>query len=159
MKKGFTLLETVVYIALLTIVTTFLTSFILDLSRSYNKARLKADAASQVRRVLEIMTNEIKTAKSVYTPTSYFGTGDSKRQLSLETLYNLPAGENSTFVDFYLDSQKIYQKRESQAEESITSDRVKITNLTFDLINSNNIVIKIDTGEISLEGAATLRSY
>lgn len=170
-RRGFTLLETVVYIALLTIVTTFLASFILDLSRSFNKARIKADVASQARRALELITKEIKEAKSVYTPTSYFGTGGSQRQLSLETLYNIPTGENSTFVDFYLDNQKIYQKRENQAAESITSDRVKITNLTFDLISSNNIVIKIDAqfnttsidpayqAQISLESSATLRSY
>lgn len=169
--KGFTLLETLIYVALLTIITTFLASFILDLSRSYTKARIKSEVSSQTQRALETITREIKRAKSVYTPTSYFGTGNAKRQLSLETLSNLPVGENSTFVDFYLDNQKIYLKREGQAIESLTSDLIKITSLTFDLYNAKNIVIKIQAqfntastkpeyqAQISLEGAATLRNY
>lgn len=175
MKRGFTLLETLVYVALLTIVSVILVNFILDITRSYAKARVKSAVFSQTQRVLETITKEIKQAKSIYTPTSYFGTGDSKRQLSLETLNpvvgGLPTGENSTFVDFYLDNQKIYVKRENQTAETLTSDLIKITNLEFILLGGNSLVIKINAqhntasikpesqAKISLEAAATLRSY
>lgn len=174
-RHGFTLLETLVYVALLTIVSTILINFILDITRSYTKAKVKSEVFSQTQQALGTIIKEIKQAKGIYTPTSYFGTGDSKRQLSLETLDpavgGLPSGENSTFVDFYLDNQKIYVKRENQTTENLTSDLIKITSLEFILLGGNSLVIKIDAqynttsvkpeyqAQISLEGAATLRSY
>lgn len=168
-NQGFTLLETLVYVSLLAIISTFLVNFILDINRSYTKARLKSEVISQAQQALDAITKEIKQAKSIYTPTSYFGAGDTKRQLSLESLYNLPSGENSTFVDFYIDNQKIYTKREGQNTETLTSNLVKVTLLEFNLLGGNNILIKLDAqynttspdaaqqAQISLETSASLR--
>jgi hypothetical protein len=47
------------------------------------------------------------------------------------TTRDLPADENLTYVDFYVDSGNLYLKREGQSDQLLTSEKVKVTNLTF----------------------------
>lgn len=144
-NKGFTLIEMLVYIAILIIIAFVLTAFIFWTISSNTKIKVKHEVLDNTRRAMEIMTYEVKEAKSVYTPTSVFGL--SPGQLSLETTHNLPNEEKTTYLDFYLCNQQICLKRENNEPIAITSDKTIIDNLVFSrVLASSTETVQINLG-------------
>jgi len=171
-KKGFTLIEMLIYIAVLSIIILAVSSFFLWTVRSNTKAKAMRETQDNARRIMEIMTSEIKEAKNIYTPTSIFDSHPG--QLSLETTKYLPEGETKSYIDFYLCEERLCLKKESQNPITLTSDQVKVSNLVFTQIVSGEIPsIQIDlridfkdtTGRpeyqasVNLKSTASLRSY
>lgn len=128
-QKGFTLIEVLVYATLLAIISLVVLLFVNQLLGVNETTRRTRESLDNARRSLETIAQEIRHADSIYTPTSVFGT--SPRQLSLATTRDLPDDENLTFVDFYVDAGSLYLKREGQSDQLLTSEKVKVTNLTF----------------------------
>lgn len=133
-ENGFTLIEVLVYAALLAIVSLVILLFVNQLLGVNESTRRTRESLDNARRALETITQEIRHADSLYTPTSVFGTNPG--QLSLVTTRDLPADEDLTYVDFYLDNNNLYLKREGQTDQLVTSEKVKVTNLTF---TNNNV--------------------
>ena len=167
-KKSFTLTEMLVYVAVLAIIVLAVSSFFLWTTRSNTKTRAMREALDNSRRAMEIMSSEIKEAKSIYTPTT------TSTQLSLETTKYLPAGEETTYIDFYLCGTQLCLKKESQNPIALTSDRVEVNNLIFSqIITGGNPSVQIDLGinfknpqnrpeyqaSVNLKSTASLRSY
>lgn len=169
--SGFTLIEMVVYVTLLSIVSLVVISVLFQfLGINETSGRIRS-ATTEARSSLDTIAQEIRFASSVYTPTSVFGT--SPGQLSLETSRFVPADENSTYVDFYVDNNGLYLKREGQGAQLLTSQKVKVTNLVFTNLNGytglpairTQITIQYkDPGNgpkeaVTLESTTALRSY
>jgi len=167
-KKSFTLTEMLVYVAVLAIIVLAVSSFFLWTTRSNTKTRAMREALDNSRRAMEIMSSEIKEAKSIYAPTT------TSTQLSLETTKYLPAGEETTYIDFYLCGTQLCLKKESQNPIALTSDRVEVNNLIFSqIITGGNPSVQIDLGinfknpqnrpeyqaSVNLKSTASLRSY
>lgn len=127
---GFTLIEILLYTALVGAVAGTLTLFLINNMSAYSKATARQNAFNNVNNALRLMTDEVKYAASVYGPTSVFDSDSG--QLSLETLLNPPAGEQATYVDYYIDNGRIYEKRESQNASPLTSERVFVERLRFE---------------------------
>ena len=139
MKKGFTLVEILVYLGIFFLVITIIISFVFWLVRSNTKLKVMREALDNANRIMEIITYETKGAKSIYTPTT------SSNQLSLETTNYLPEGEETTYIDFYLCDSALCFKKESQDPVVLTSESVEITNLVFTRIVSGQAdCIQID---------------
>jgi hypothetical protein len=170
-KKGFTAIEFMVYIFTLAIVSGIIVSFVIQISDLNTYAHVTGETLDNTRRALDIITNEVRNATSIYTPTTF---ATHPGQLSLETSYGtLPLGETSTYIDFYLDDERLYLKREGSSPELITSERIKITNFSFTQLNANTPGISLsltavyDTvssdiqsqSTITLNGTAIIRSY
>jgi prepilin-type N-terminal cleavage/methylation domain-containing protein len=169
MKKGFTLTEVLVYIAVLSIIILAVSGFLSWIMKSNTKAKVIRETQDNARRAMEIMTYEIKEAKSIYTPTS------TSTQISLVTTHYLPEGENTTYIDFYLCQKRLCLKKESQNPIALTSDRVEVNNLEFtqiattSTIPSIQISLKIDyitpaarpeyQASFTATSTASLRSY
>lgn len=173
MKKGFTLIELVVYVAVLGTVLASMLTFLLWAVKS----QTKTDAMRQVlfagKRALEVLSHEIAGSKSVYTPTSVFAV--SPGQLSLQTGVYVPSGETYSYIDFYTCGEKLCMKRESQEPLAITSDNVSLTNLTFSHVvtgqsrSSLQIILTLAArtssqnpeyqASVTLTDTITLRSY
>ena len=83
MKKSFTLIEVLIYIAVLAIIVSVASSFFLWVIRANTKTKAMREVLDNTRRAMEIMTYEIKEAESIYVPTSTFDSHPG--QLSLET--------------------------------------------------------------------------
>jgi len=171
-QKSFTLMEVLIYIAVLAIVVLIVFSFFLWATRANTKAKAMREVLDNARRAMEIMTYEIKEAKSIYTPTSTFDSHPG--QLSLETKKYLPEGETTSYIDFYLCGFQLCLKKESQDPVTLTSDRVEVSNLMFSRIVTSGIPsiqinLEIDyknpTGRpeyqasITSTSTASLRSY
>jgi len=172
-KKSFTLVEILIYVAVLAVVILAVSSFFIWTIYTNLKARAMREVLYNAERALTVMTQEIKEAKSIYTSTSIFDTHPGR--LSLETTKYLPEGEETTFVDFYLCNGQLCFKKESQKDPIVlTSDQVKVDNLIFTQIisgesSSVQINLKIDyestslkpeyQSSITLTSAASLRAF
>ncbi|MFC1789381.1 type II secretion system protein J [Patescibacteria group bacterium] len=141
-NKGFTLIEMIVYIAILSVIVVALSSFLMWVLKANAKSNSIKEVLDSSRRFMEIITYEIKGAKSIYLPTT------TSTQLSLETIRYFPDGENSTYIDFYLATSTIFLKKESQGPVAITSDKVEVNSLSFSQIQSTSTFPSI---QISLE--------
>jgi len=132
-------MEVLVYVAVLAIIVLAISSFFLWAISSNTKAKVLRETLDNARRVMEIITYEIKEAKSVYTPIT------TSTQLSLETTHYLPEGEEKSYIDFYLCDTQLCLKKESQDSIALTSDSVEIDNLVFTRIVSGEFPsIQID---------------
>lgn len=172
MKKNFTLIELLVYISVLTILILVFASFFLLILRINTKTKAMRETLNSAKRAMEIMTLEIREAKSIYLPTSLFTT--TTGQISLETEKYLPEGEIFSFVDFYLCEKQLCFKKEGQNPIALTSDNVEINNLEFELIATTStkpsvkITLQVDyknpqsrpelAASIILTSTASLRS-
>ena len=168
LKSGFTLMEILIYIAVLAIIVLAVSAFLTWSIKSNAKTEAMREVSDNARRAMEIMTYEIREAKSIYTLTS------TSTQFSLETTHYLPEGETFTYIDFYLCDSNLCLKKESQNPISLTSDSVEVKNLVFDQIitgeaPSIQINLKIDyknpnkrpeyQASVELNSTASLRSY
>ena len=137
MNKGFTLVEILVYLALLVLVIGAVLSFLLFAADSQVALVSQRSITLEGSGALEFMAKEIREARSIYTPTSVLDAHPG--QLSLETKKAMPAGEQGTFVDFFLCQEQLCMKRESETPTALTSPSVKVENLVFRQVVSGSI--------------------
>ena len=172
-KRGFTLIEILIYAAVLAIIVSAVSLYFIWVTRSNAKTKAMKETLNSAEMAMEIITYEIKEAESIYTPTSLFDTQTG--QLSLKTKKYLPEGEIISYIDFYLCGDQLCLKKESQNPISITSNRVKLTKLELRrLVDTSTtpsiqINLKVDyktpaekpeyQASIELTSAASLRIY
>ena len=111
-------MEVLVYIGVLSIIVWAIASFTLWSIHSATKAKAMRETLYNTRRSMEIMTYEIKKAKSIS---------------SISTAAHLYL-ENTTTTEFYLcgaASATLCQKKGSEAPIFLTSDKVEVNNLEF----------------------------
>ena len=169
-SKGYTLIELLVYVVILVIISGVASAYFFQISNIAETARRSRESLDNARRAMNVITQEVRHAEAVYTPTSVFGS--SPGQLSLETTRDLPTDENTTYVDFYLDDGGVYIKRENQVEELISSEKVQVTNFTFTHLtggagNSVQVSLSVEyldatvgpATPVTLTQTASLRSY
>jgi len=170
-EKGFTIIEMLMYVGIAGIVMTVITSSLMDNVKAYDKSVAQQNVFQNVNGALRTITDEIRYAKSVYTPTSVLD--DDAGQLSVETVLNAPAGENIAYVDFYVDNGRVYEKRDGQGANPLTSERVFVEQLRFTKLSAGagrdsvavNIQARINTqstnpkdqAHIAVNSSATLR--
>lgn len=129
-EEGFTLVEMLVYIAIVSIVAGVLTTILISNLQVYDKSQARQNVLNNAYDALRIISEEIKYAKSIYTLTSVLA--NDAGQLSLETTLNPPAGEAVGYVDYYMDNGRIYEKREGLSALPLTSERVFVERLRFE---------------------------
>lgn len=132
-RAGLTLVSALVYIGLLALIAAMLARIAAGLIKTNTQAQLAGEIVDNAQHALGVITAEIQQADSVYTSTSVLATHPG--QLSLATTHNLPSDENITYLDFYLDDEHLYLKREGGGAELVTSERVKVSNLQFTHLN------------------------
>lgn len=166
-NSGFTLLEIIVSLTIFSLILLAIVSFLISMNNSILKAKAGREVSENAQKAMREITYEIRSARGVYTPTT------TESQLSLETSSYLPAGEDTTYIDFFLCGSAICMKKESQDPFALTSSSVNVTDLSFTQVStgtSPSILISMtlnyagsgigpDTSSITLTSTASLRSY
>lgn len=124
-KRGFSLIEVLISVGILSIAVVLLSTFIFQLNYSQAKTKADREALENARRAMDIMAYEIRGADSIYASTT------TASQLSLQTSRYLPAGEQTTFIDFFVCGFALCFKKESQNPITLTSDLVQVADLQF----------------------------
>lgn len=164
-KKGFTLLGLLVYAGLVVIVGLFITEFTLQIIKIHSEITAIGETSDSAQRAEEIITQEIHHAVNVYAPTSVFNVHPG--QLSLETTRYTPSDEDRTFVDFYLDDDHLYMKREGAAAKLITSEQTTVSNFVLTYLNAGtaypairlSLTVAYHSYQTTLASTVSLRSY
>ncbi|MCP6718435.1 MAG: prepilin-type N-terminal cleavage/methylation domain-containing protein [Patescibacteria group bacterium] len=140
-KKGFTLTEALLYIAVSSILILSISSFFLWTNRSNIKMKVSKEVLNNSKIAMEKMSYEIKHAKSIYTSTSVFSTHPG--QLSLETSNYAQSNEETSYIDFFICEQRLCLKKENQIPIILTSDKVEIKNLEFNQVATSSVQINL----------------
>lgn len=141
--KGFSLIEIIIYIAILAVISVLVVETIVGASEVFGKARVKRALTLEGRSAMERMMREIRLATSVDTVGSVFG-GHPGR-LKLNTVVS--SSDSTPTVREFLISGKNVVLREGSQDISLLSS-ASTTNLVFRYIQSGDTseAIKIELG-------------
>lgn len=142
-KRGFTLIETLIYIAIISMVLISVVVFISAIADSRNKAYAAAETQSNGRTAINTIASKIMSATSVVAP----GSGATSSVLILA----MPSGGNITFA---VVGGVLQMGQVGSATTTITGSRVTIGNLQFTNVSASgkrsNILVDL---AISYNGA------
>ena len=167
-EKGISIIEVLVYIGVFSLIMVIVTSFVFWFVRSNTKAKVMREVLDSSKKVMELITQEIKESEYIYLPTT------SATQLSLKTKKYPAPGEEFSYIDFYLCDSRICMKKESQDPIYLTPESIEVNNLVFTQVMSGDYLsIRINLGvnynninnrpeyeaSVDLTSAASSRSY
>lgn len=136
-NQGFTLIETIIYIAIIGIVISGFVSYSLSLSGVRNKNHSMVAVQANGRVALEVMTQKIREAQAVLAPTS----GVSGDQLVLD----MPG--TSPDITFSVLSGELTMQEAGSPAAAITDNQISVSNLLFTNLSASgeraNIQIEI----------------
>lgn len=131
MKRGMTIVETLIYVVIFTIVISALVQAMLTMSSSFTHIKQSRAINYSGVTALERMTREVKGAKSIDETGSVFNA--SPGRLKLDT------------AEFYVSGGKIVVKETGSSVESpLTSSKVNIDSLVFREIIATTNAVKIE---------------
>ena len=135
MKKGFTLIETIIYTAIIAAIFILVVNSLSIVIKAFNQGRVAIKINNSAEVAMERMTREIRFAYDI----------DGSSDLSHLVL--------NTDVEFYLDSGKIMIIDRGANAVALTSDDLTVTNLIFRQINSSSVskAVKI---EMAIQGSS-----
>ena len=131
MRRGYTLLETVVYVSILAVIATLALGSIVTMYRAYGKTKVERKIVTNGEVAVERIVREIRAATSTKA-SSVFKTHPGTLALS--------TGETFSF------SSGIVQIQEGAGSaQNLTSDDVSVTNMVFyEATSTNSKLIKIE---------------
>ena len=132
--KGSSLLETLIYAAILGMVAVFATGSILAMMKSYSSVKLSRDLNFSASVAMERMTNEIRLANDIDDAGSAFAASPGKLKLN-----TVDGAGNPTTIEFFLSGTGVFVKDGTGVSEALTSSTTEITSLIFNKITSSAI--------------------
>ncbi|MDP3769391.1 MAG: type II secretion system protein [Candidatus Sungbacteria bacterium] len=161
-QRGFTLIETIVYVALLGFVSIFITDSLINITSTYQRARAQREVASNARLLLETVTKHISSAQEIYAPTSRFN--NDSGQLSLVTPLDPTAEHSTAFIEFWNDAGRLLMRREGSATTTLSSATVDVTQFRVERIfqglgrEAVNITLSVSFAAIPSVASTTLNA-
>jgi type II secretory pathway pseudopilin PulG len=138
--KGFTLFESMLYIALMGVVLATLSSFVMQLMHARVKLEAKSEVLHAARLVEMRISDALRHANSINVGTSVFGSDPGV--LSLEMQDPL---KNPTIFRLNADNGRVEMSEHGGAYVALTSTRLSATNLVF-----QNLTSADDTGVVQV---------
>ncbi len=165
--NGFTLIEIIVYVALFGIVVSVVLDVIMFVYSTNKKTTSYMQVNSDALSAMERMTYEITGSQYIYLATSSFD-NPSSGQLSLATEIYATANDDITYLDFYVDSNTLFLKKDGQDPVPLTSKNVSVSTFNVSYYkNGARESVKIDmtiqslsnpSSEINLSNTVALRN-
>ncbi|MBI5816966.1 MAG: type II secretion system protein [Candidatus Yonathbacteria bacterium] len=138
-ERGFTLIEMVVYAAVLGVLTVVAINSMLIMTQAYASLRASRDLNASATAVLERMTREIRTATGI-DPSSVTGTNPSDLVLNTKD-----AGGAATTVEFYVQNGLINVKEGGVAKGALMTSSTQATNFVVRTMSgTNSKAVKIE---------------
>ena len=137
MKKnspGSSLLETLIYAAILGLVAVLTTSSILAMMKSYVSVKMSRDLNFSASVAMERMANEIRLANNIDDAGSIFSASPGKLKLNTED-----GSGFATTIEFFLSGTGIFVKEGPGTSEALTASSTEITSLIFNKITSSTV--------------------
>jgi type II secretory pathway pseudopilin PulG len=126
LKRGFSLIEMLVYVGILTLLSVVIASTILAMQKSWATIKVQKNVALSAEGSLERMIREIRNAKSVNTSSSVFNTNPGILVLNTEDLSG-----TAISMKFYLSTSTLNLQEASNTPEQIILNTATSTSLIF----------------------------
>src|SRR3989339_1537779 len=133
-RRGSSLLETLIYAAILGMVAVFAVSSILAMMKSYSSVKMSRDLNFSASVAMERMANEIRLANGIDDAGSVLAASPGKLKLDTTDSFGSPVT-----IEFFLSGTGIFVKEGSGAPEALTASSTEITSLIFNKITSSAI--------------------
>lgn len=130
-NRGISLIETILYAAIISIVSVFVIGSVLVMMRTFNNIQLARNINISARISMERMIREIRLADSI-DGTSVFDFNPGRLKLN-----TIDSGDNPATVEFFLDGSNLMIKEGSGQPENLTGSGVKTSSLIFRQISAS----------------------
>ncbi len=138
-RRGFSLIEALVYTAILGVVSIFVVNSILLIIKSFNNYQLTNQASMAGEVAMERITREIRLANDIDKTNSVFNVNPGR--LSLLTIN--PDTQAPTTIDFFISGSALMIKEGGDSPSILTPANVVLANLIFrEVATSTNFVSK-----------------
>lgn len=139
-NRGFTLLEFLIYIALVSSILVSMALLSIQIAESRSKAVVINEVTAAARNILDIMTQRIRESEGINVGTSVFGTDPGV--LSIQTN---SGSTNPTIFSLSADDGTLLITEGVQPAAPLTSSVIEVTNLTFtNMTSSGQETIRIE---------------
>ncbi len=128
-QSGFSLIELIIYVALVSIIVTGFVSFAIDLAASSQKAKVQLQVQQNARFAMETILREIRQAQGLDELNSTFGAHPGAITLEQADPLNDP-----TVID--VENGILRIMRGAQGTEEITDESLEITDLVFENLST-----------------------
>ena len=158
--KGFGLVETVVYVALLGMVSVFIINSSMQIVNLYARARAERETLANARAALEIIMKSVAQSQEVYAPTSQFNKDTG--QLSLVTAATSTPMHVTAYIDFWVDGGRAMMRVEGEQALPLSAGSVKVSALRFEQIAQTlgrtavKMTIRVDSASAKFPASVTL---
>jgi len=126
LQNGFTLIEVLIYIAIIGMVTSSFIVFSISVSNSRSKTYVVQEVQANMRTAVNIISQKLRASNGVNIGVSTLGVDPGFLSLSMASSTLSP-----TIIGLNQDNGILGIKEGTSATTSITSDEVKVTNLVF----------------------------
>lgn len=147
-KKGFSLVEMVIYAVILSILTIVTINSTFSIVRSFTEFRVARDLNSSASSLVERVTREIRTAHGIDGAQSTFDASPGRL-----TLLTKDSGGADTTVEFYVENGILKIKEGGVAMGALISSSTAVTNFVVrSLSNPKSSAIKTELGLTATRG-------
>lgn len=123
---GFTLIEILIYIAIMGVIVTGFITFSISISNTRNKTFVVQEVHSNSRTALNLISQRIRSSTGINSASSTFGADPGVLSLSMAASFRDP-----TVIDLDQNDGVLRIGEATSSPVAITTDKVKITNLVF----------------------------
>ena len=161
-KKGFSLIEMVVYAALLASISVWLINASMHVVNTYFLLRAEREVMGNARVLLEGVTKSVAEATDVYAPTSRFESDTG--QLSLLTLQGMMPEHTTAYLDFWVDNGRLWTRKEGQVALALSSASVRVSQFRLERITQSlghqavKITLRIDYARLKFTASTTVNA-
>ena len=142
--KGFSILEIIIYLALLCIVSVLITSNIISLFKNYNIVKTNQEMEYNAISILDKLTKDTHDAKNIILGQSYFSTTSGAIAFNISSSTDDNA---SNTVRFYLDNGKIKYDKDGNYIGNLSTNNVNVSKFNIYYINSTTSeAVKVELG-------------
>ncbi len=127
-------METIIYIAILSLTIVGFVTFIMAVSNARNKNSVVVEVQANSRQAMEIISQKIRTAAGVNVASSTFGTDPGVLSLSMNS-----GAKNPTVFNLNKNDGTLYMTEGNGNPVAITSNKVFLSNLMFNYYGSSRV--------------------
>ena len=137
-RKGFTLIETLIYVAIVALVSTGLMKFSMSMTSVRNKTYVVQEVHSNMRDAMTLITKKIQEANAINVGSSTFDTDPGVLSLAMSD-----AGKNPTIISLDQDNGRLEITEGTSDSVYITTHEVKVSNLQFTDVSIGSVTKNI----------------
>lgn len=161
-KQGISLIEVIIYVALLGMIAVFVSNSLIGIVNTYARARAEREVLNNARSVLELVTKAVVQSQEIYAPSSRLDTDFG--QLSFITNATSTPGHTAAYADIWVDGGAVLMRQEGEGTLTLSAASVRASMLRFERIiqapgrEAVKTTIRVEAASSRFPASATLNT-